>query len=161
MQSVAQIAATVLAFIVIQALLIKYRRYRQKSEVGREWVSYKARLPQWLKFAELLIALVLWLCMSLGLFFLVLEYHSATHSGDLSKAALGIVVLASLFFALGPGFLLANVVIWLIPVMRRENLRAFGSSTLSFGAANAGLLKLTAVMAPIALAVMLLATMLP
>ena len=60
------------------------------------------------------------------------------------------MVFASLYAALAPAFMLANLVSWLIPPVRRANQLAFeGLQTASYRGAMIGLLKFGGVLLPI------------
>jgi hypothetical protein len=128
--------------VVVRWLVRHYRAWRRRSQSGHEWQDYKAALPGWVKAAERLIALVIYLAM-LGLWFASI---SVWHRGAADDPRLGVFVVMGLFAFVAPAFLLANVISYAIPPLRRANLAAFaGLETSSFASANLGLLKFGAV----------------
>jgi hypothetical protein len=127
-----------------------YLAWRRRSPSGREWQDYKAKLPAWVKQIEL----AMWASIWLALIFLWLRSARLWHAQPLNDTRFGVYLFAGLFGLLPPAMLLANLISYAVPPLRRANLQSFeGFQTTSFAAANRGLLKVGAFFTLPALAV--------
>src|SRR5260221_2545013 len=99
------------------------RWFRQRSPQARERVVFKQRMPGWLRLTEVLLWITFFLSISFmpifGLFALNDLVHPTT--GKPGSIADDIFVFSSIFGALIPSMLTANLVSWLVPAMRRAN----------------------------------------
>jgi len=155
MQVLTAIATLVALWLAARLLLLPYRRYRRRTVSGRQWQEYKSRLPQWVKLAEFVLKVALWLPIAGIVLISLVAIHNAAYPAASAAAGwrFGTMLFASLFAALAPGMILANCVSWMVPPMRRANLHAMeGFETSSFSSANAGLLKFGAIIVPLSLA---------
>jgi hypothetical protein len=149
-------ALLVMTWLVASAILVQYLRYRRRTTGGRQWQEFKARLPGWVKQIEMLIQVSFFLALTFLFVVALLWLHAAIHpnTDKPTSMAFGLLLFSSLFSALAPSMILANIFSWSIPPMRRANLTAFaGPETASFKGANMGLIKFGAVLVPICFAV--------
>ena len=134
-------AVFALTGVVVRWLLLRYRAWRRRSLRGREWQDYKAKLPTWVKQVEM----VLWVSLWLGLMFLWMQAARLLHAPPLNDTRSGVFLFAGLFGLLPVAMLLANLISYAVPPLRRANLDSFeGFQTTSFTAANRSLLKVGA-----------------
>lgn len=129
--------------------------FRQRSPEARERAVYKERMPGWLRQTELM----LWIAFFLGIFFALLSglfaLNDLVHpsAGKPKDIVSGIFVFSSMFGALAPAMLAANLVSWLVPAMRRANEKAMtGLPPASFRQANLGLTRFAGIVVPLCLA---------
>jgi heme/copper-type cytochrome/quinol oxidase subunit 2 len=138
--------------LIARVGLSRWGAYRRRSGSGNQWQEFKSRLPTWVKQVELVFQIVFLLTIFFGLVFGVSALHVALHRNSAKPAGIseGLIVLSSLFGALVPAMLLANLLSWSIPAMRNANLVALeGLQNTSFSSANIGLMKLGAVLIPV------------
>jgi hypothetical protein len=134
---------------------------RHRSPAAGERALFKKRLPNWVNTIEGLILLVLLILISVGLFFGSFTLHHIMHSntewGHASDIASGLLVVPSLFISFPIAMLIANVISWLIPPVKKANeLAMTGLPAASYAQLNRGLLLLLAWFAPLCLAATLL-----
>jgi len=152
MDAFAAIATLIVALLATRLILVRYSRYRRNTVAGREWLQFKAHLPRWVKCLETAIRTVLWLLLTFAIVVGLIIAYVAIHGGENGPRgfAFGLMVFASLYAALVPAFMLANLASWLIPPVRRANQLAFeGLQTASYRGAMIGLLKFGGVLLPI------------
>lgn len=146
-------------WLIARAVLMRYLRYRRKNQTGQEWQIYKAKLPTWVKTTEMMFWIALWLPVAFACIILLNMLYSVVHPTHTRAdgVAGGLILMSSLFAALVPAMLLANVACWLLPPIRKANLAAMdGLATASFEQANMGLLKFGSVVIPVCVAVAVL-----
>jgi hypothetical protein len=108
------------------------------------------------KLIETVFQIGFWAALFFLFFFALLALFAVAHRhfGAPSDNIFGTIVMASIFAAMVPAMLIANMVSWLIMPLRRANLAAMeGIETASFRNANLGLAKMGAVLTPVALAI--------
>jgi hypothetical protein len=131
-----------------------FQRYRRGTTGFAERTVNKSRLPSWVRqvefyvFAALFVGL--FLLLFTGLFGLHRTFHPANRASDL---AMVLIVMSSGIGALVPAMLIANLISWFVPSLRRANEIAMsGLPTTSFQGANKGLLAFGAVVVPLCVA---------
>jgi len=147
----------VLLTLPLVALLLFSRKRRSTVEYADMRVA-KAALPWWVKKFETLLVIAfsyLWATAIFEIFKLLGGVRA-----PLVGASAVYVVLGIGFMVLPIAMLCANAASWVIPFLRSANQQSFRGTHVSFGSANAGLIKFAAVSVPfgaVALAVAALA----
>lgn len=135
------------------------RWFRQRSPEARERTLFKQRMPGWLKQIEMLLWVTFWLGLFFVLFYGLLGLNQLVHPAARKPSEIAgyIFLFSSLFAALAPAMLTANLVSWLVPAMRRANEQAMtGLPAASFQEANLGLIKVGGILVPLCLATAIL-----
>jgi len=136
---------------------LTFRRLRRGTQGFAERNLLKSRLPVWVASFEGAVLAVLWIAASLGLLFLFVRLHAGFHprvsAKNVGELAMMLICTGSFAAALVPSMLLANLISWLAPPVRKANERAMaGLPTTTFANANRGLVLMGAVVVPMALA---------
>jgi hypothetical protein len=119
-------------------------------------------LPRWVKIATLLTNIPSFLGTTFVLFAAILSAHAAVHAsptvGSVRGPAMGATLVSAFLLGIPLGLMLANVVTWLIPPLRRAHERGFADAPgASFSDAMRQLRQFALAVAPIALAAATLA----
>lgn len=140
-------------FLAFATYMILSGRSRQAAE-RRVWAT---RMPRWAIMTDVVVRVTLWLVLAMVAYKGFSDLHRVAH-GDAGTSHPGALADALMLFsgltgALGPAYLAAALIGRLIPPLHRANRAAeAGLATLGFGRAVLGLLGLSALLIPTALA---------
>lgn len=152
-----RLIALVITILVVRWVMRRYLSWRKNSSpAANERALFKQRLPEWVKSVEMLIFIILLLPVFFGLFFASLSIHHFFHPlvefGHPSDAATGLFLLPEIVLAGPLAMVLANLISWLIPSMRKANEHAMQDlPAASYRQMTRGLLIVLAWIAPFAL----------
>jgi hypothetical protein len=149
-----------LGLLLATALL--FRRFRRRTADYHESRVAKGRLPSWVRVVERLVMYAA--ILGLGALVLVVFGNESRAEGGahhLGGAAAIYIALGALLIAIPLGALLANLVSWLLPPLRRANEAAMSGTQVSFLSANRGLVLFGAVSVPIGLVAVVVAAIAP
>jgi hypothetical protein len=141
--------------IAWMAAFLVFRRLRLKTKGFAERGVLRKRLPRWVTQVEMYVWIVLWVPMLLGwiLAFEALHGSLLAQPREPGELATVLICLAAAIGTLPPAMLLANLISWIIPPLRRANLVAMeGLPTTSFHRATRGLAVFWVVVLPLSLA---------
>jgi hypothetical protein len=149
-----------LLIAVMYGCLAVFRRRRSQTGQRQTWQQFKSSLPAWVRSVESTALIVIWGGLILILFTAAMGILGASHfKHDLSQITL---VLAITVGTLPLAALLANVISWVVPPVRRANRAAMAAHPgLSLRRANAELATMAVVAAFFALALFILAYLRP
>lgn len=137
---------------------------RGRSPQARERAIFKARMPGWLKLAEMALWITFWLGSFFALFPALLALHDSIHHSTSQPDSISstILLFSALIAVLVPSMLAMNFVSWIVPAMRRANEAAMsGLPAASFRKANLGLVRLAAFLVPLSMAVAITGVLCP
>ncbi len=145
------------------AAMLLVQRYRRSTQGFAERAVFRSRLPASAQGVEYYVFMALFVALFLGLFKGAFALHQAIRHGlRPGDLAMVLIILSSCIGALVPAMLVANMVSWLVPSLRRANQAASaGLPTTTFRRANLGLAAIGAVILPLCAAQALLAAFEP
>jgi len=132
-----------------------FRRLRRRTRGYAEGRVLKARLPSWVKTVESVILFGLWIPAAIGLQLALMAFHAQLHPNigahDDDGLAIILVILGAFLSTIVPSMLIANLVSWLVPPLRKANVAAMSAlPTTGFARWNRELLMLGAIVTPLA-----------
>jgi hypothetical protein len=149
-----------LLIAVMYGCLASLRRRRDQSGQRQQWRQFKSSLPAWVRSVESTTLIVIWGGLVLALFAGAMRTLGASHfTHELSQITLAIAITVVTWPIAA---LLANLVNWIVPPIRRANETVFKAHPgLSLRRTNAELVSLAAVASLFSLALALLAYLRP
>ena len=146
---------------VLFGALTVFRRFRRRTEDYRQAALFKRRLPLWVGQLETTILCLLLTPALMIVVRVVFVLRDRFGGGDMSGVAAIYFALGLLLGAVPIAMLGANVVSWLLPSVRRANLKAMEGLQVSFWSLNRGLLWFAAATVPLGAALLALAILSP
>lgn len=133
--------------LIALLLLVRLRRWTADYRESR---TAKGRLPSWVRGVEMLALYVFVLAIGGLVFVAFIRLNSLEGIGRRIVGATAIYVTVGAALIASPlGALMANLVSWLLPPLRRANDAAMAGTHVSFASANRGLLQCATVSVPV------------
>ncbi|MBA2934916.1 hypothetical protein HZF05_12490 [Sphingomonas sp. CGMCC 1.13654] len=160
--SITETVWAVAPLVMVLAALLAFSNRRRRTADYAEARAAKTELSPWVRWTELLSAIVSCLVLgkiSFGIFELFIgpSRTSAAQSG--ASAVYAVIGIGGIVLPLG--FLAANFLSWAVPALRRENEKAFRGHRISFTSANTGLIKAAYVSVPVGILALSIAAIEP
>ncbi len=128
-------------------------RVRNFPKGFQERQAARDRLPSWAKLAQFLIWIPSWLLPAFVWFgFFITDQHLLHPQVSEKELSLGtgIIAFSALFGTMPIGFMLTNLVLWMVPPLRRVNeLSEKGVSGMSFKDATEDLISVAKILMPV------------
>jgi uncharacterized BrkB/YihY/UPF0761 family membrane protein len=144
---------------VLFAAILLFRRVRRKALDYHQSRTARSRLPSRVRLIEktFLYSFVIVIGLLIGFTFQKLE-----NAGQKIAGATAIYVFfGSMIIAFPIGALLANLLSWLLPPLRKANEAAMSGTQVSFVSVNRGLVKFSIISIPVGLVALIVAGVAP